>query len=85
MREIKFMSAQEAVELMEKTVDVYDWNQKRHLIKYNIDPAILPSFLILVDTTKMVKRVAKANNWPKVYAYSYYPEEQTDDKKKTHG
>ena len=81
MREIKLMSAQEAVELMEGALDVYDWNQKRHLIKFNIDPNILSQFLVLVDTTKMIKRVAKANNWPKVYAYSYYPEEQADSKK----
>ena len=27
------MSAQEALRLMESAIDVYDWNQKRHLIK----------------------------------------------------
>lgn len=72
------MSAQEAMELMETAVDVYDWNQKRHLIKYNINPTILPKFLALIDATGVIKKIAKANNWPKVYIYSYG---WTDDKK----
>lgn len=56
---------------MESAKDVYQWNQFRRLISYNINPNSLPGFLTLVDTTGMIRTVAKANNWPKVYTYSY--------------
>ena len=71
MRESKLMSAQEALEFIKAAKDVYDWNQRRHLIKFNINPAVLPAFLLLVDTTGLIRTVAKDNNWPKVYRYSY--------------
>ena len=66
-----YMTAEEALALMESSTDVYAWNQRRRLIKYNLDPALLKVFLSLIDATGMVRIVAKANHWPKVYKYSY--------------
>jgi hypothetical protein len=65
------MTAEEALALMESAKDVYQWNQFRRLIKYNIEPASLQRFLTLVDAYGLIRKVAKANNWPKVYTYSY--------------
>ena len=66
-----YMTAEEALALMERSVDVYAWNQRRRLIGYNLNPASLPAFLSLIDGTGLIRRVAQANRWPKVYTYSY--------------
>ena len=68
---MEYITAEEALALMESSLDVYTWNQRRQLIKYNINPASLKAFLTLIDTTGLIRTVSKANNWPKVYTYSY--------------
>ena len=65
------MTAEEALALMESAKDVYQWNQFRRLISYNLNPKSLPAFLGLIDATGMIRKIAQANNWPKVYTFSY--------------
>lgn len=68
---MKYMTAEEALALMESAVDVYQWNQFRRLITYNLNPASLPAFLSLIDHTGYIRKVSRANSWPRVYTYSY--------------
>jgi hypothetical protein len=65
------MTAEQALALMESAKDVYQWNQFRRLIAYNLNPESLKGFLTLIDTTGMVRTVSRANRWPRVYTYSY--------------
>ena len=68
---MEYMTAEEALALMESSRDIYAWNQRRRLIKYNLNPASLKAFLSLIDATGMIRTVSMANHWPKVYTYSY--------------
>ena len=68
---MKYMTAEEALALMESAVDVYQWNQFRRLITYNLNPESIKSFLGLIDHTGMIRTIARANKWPRVYTYSY--------------
>lgn len=68
---MEYITAEVALAIMESAQDVYQWNQFRRMITYNLDPASLPGFLALIDTTGMIRTVSRANNWPRVYTYSY--------------
>lgn len=60
-----YMTAEEALALMESAIDVHDWNQKRQIIKYNIHPSAKVKFLRLIDCHGLITQVAKSNRWPK--------------------
>jgi hypothetical protein len=59
------MTENEAIELMETAVDIHDWNQKRQLVKYNLDKhEHIGNVLMKIDSQGLVTEVAKKNNWP---------------------
>lgn len=57
------MSAEQALALMESAIDVHDWNQKRQVIKYNINPEVKNDFLSLIDAQGIITKVSKSNRW----------------------
>ena len=59
------MSLGKAVALMESSVDIHDWNQKRQLLKYNVEPGLVQQLLIYIDAYGLCPKVAKMNGWVK--------------------
>jgi len=63
MIKVELMSAQQAIDLMWGAFDVFDWNQKRQIVKYNVSKSIRHQILVLIDCYGLCPKVAKANQW----------------------
>ncbi len=61
----EIMSWQNALDLMMSAKSVQDWNQKRQIIKYNVDPEQKVMILNALDAQGLCPHVAKLNHWPK--------------------
>jgi hypothetical protein len=64
MVKVELMSAQQAIDLMRSSIDVFDWNQKRQIVKYNVSKSIRHQILVLIDCYGLCSKVAKENKWP---------------------
>jgi len=62
---IEIMSWQDALHLMMRAESIHDWNQKRQIVKYNVDPEQRTTILNALDAQKLCPHVAKLNHWSK--------------------
>ena len=61
---MEYMPLDYVLHLMKSAIDVHDWNQKRRIVKYNVDPAIQHQVLVTIDAFGLASQVAKLNRWP---------------------
>lgn len=62
------LTQQEALDLMVTASDVDDWNQKRALVKDNIDPVQFRDTIILIDSFGLCSQVLAGKNHPMLLA-----------------
>ena len=61
---MEYMSLDDVLSMMKSAIDVYDWNQKRRIVMYNVDPKLQHKVLVVIDAYGLGARVAKSNHWP---------------------
>jgi len=60
---MKYMTKEEAIQLMANAIDIHDWNQKREIVKYNINPTVRKETFRDIDCYGLSYIIARVNNW----------------------
>lgn len=56
----KFMTKNEAIELMKGSTDAISWNQRREIVKGSVNPDERMEIIYFLDTSRLLHEVLKA-------------------------